>query len=341
MMLMRPTMRPLCALLLAARLLGVAPFSNSAVTSTMARSSQLFGISEWRDEAACSAGGDDMMKREVPLHLMPSSEVAIPGETKYFQFQTESELRLFQQAMDRHHGIFGLGLMVTKEEDHFEPIDGQLKEEDVDEEEQATMVQKIALMEIVDYKNMNLRVDLGVFVEAQVVGRATSLAVEEYESKQEKNGSCGTLMAECIECLDEPETHFTLEQVNSMAEDMVELIAKISHEEESSLECSVEEEDCDTRRDRFQKAVRDVYVTDSHGYTMPSMSKPGLRSWKELSAISWAAFSSSSSYQWEETHRLYALDMPRIATRIQLASFWLSDLLVQAEQAARNAESQD
>jgi hypothetical protein len=289
------------------------PVSSS--TSTVA--SHLHGLSEWRDEVS--------EHKEVPLHLVPSSEVPLPGETKYFQFQTKAELRLFQQAMDKHHGIFGLGLIVAQQDDG-ETGDRQSQQEE-------TMLETFALMEILDCKNMNLGVDLGVFCTAQAVGRASLLKLKDYHRKEiaESSEIKGPLVAECMEYLDDPESHFSLEEVNTMAKDVVEMIAMISQKEQRSMEHGEDTHDTEARTDRFQMALRDVYVTDTQGYTMPSKTAPGLRSWKELNAISWAAFSSSTTRQWEETHRLHALDMQRITTRIQLASFWLSDVLVDAE----------
>ncbi|KAL3908330.1 MAG: hypothetical protein SGILL_008523 [Bacillariaceae sp.] len=308
------------------------------------KSLRLQALSEWRDEV--DVEDPFSMKKQVPMHLVPSSDVALPGETKYFQFQTEAELRLFQQAMDRHHGIFGLGLVVSLEslEAGGESMygDAALVDRELSQDEE-TMLETIALMEIVEYKNMNLGVDFGVFCTAQVVGRASVLTMKDYEGNEltESAENNGPLVAECLEYFDEAETHFTLQEVNTMAKDVVETIARISEQEASQLrndDDDNDDDDTELRTDRFQKSLRDAYIADSQGYIMPSSAITGLRSWKELNVISWAAFSSSMTKQWEETHRLYAFDMQRAVTRLQLASFWLSDVLVDAQKAARQGQ---
>lgn len=330
-----------CQLLLAASIVSafvcdVSPLSKRCRHSSPS-SSQLFGLAEWRDAASLE---EINLHREVPLHLVPSEQVALPGETKYFQFQTQQELRLFQQSMDHTHGIFGLGLLVEANElvDYggSRSSSSAVEDDREDDVSDAFLLDTFPLMEIVDYKNMNLGVDLGVFCTAQVVGRARLGSYGSIESEDEDGSSEVQTIAICSEVHDEPETHFSLEEVNTMAREVVEMIGRISDQEiEAAVAISREEdEEVERRAHRFQSALREAFQSDSQGYLLREKVRPGIRTWKELAAISWAAFSSSTDFSWEESYRLHAMDMDRVSTRMQLASFWLADKVVEVENAS-------
>ncbi|KAG7371766.1 hypothetical protein IV203_017908 [Nitzschia inconspicua] len=326
---------------------------------------RLYGLADWRDAVGIFKEDDDddnVLQQQqqhtmVPLHLVPSHQVALQGETKYFQFRTKQELRLFQQAVDHNHGIFGLGLCIETEpcNNHnndndndtnnflLQQDDNDTHTHDADFAESAFLLDKIPLLEIIDYKNMNLGIDLGVFCKAQVVGRAQLIRYLDTTEKEHSNDNDNDdddepPMAICSEIYDETETHFTLEEVNTMAKEMVEMIGTIADQEEEQedplgITSDRDDVETETRKHRFQQALRDAFQSDSQGYLLlPTTETQGIRSWKELSAFSWAAFSTGTDLPMEETYRLHAMNMNRIATRIQLASFWLADKVVALEE---------
>jgi hypothetical protein len=83
--------------------------------------------------------------------------------------------------------------------------------------------------------------------------------------------------------------------------------------------------------ERFDEAYQAALEADNQGYLLPSPSEEEGRSWRELNAISWAAFSTSSSPKDDATYRLSALDMDNITNRLKLAMYWLSDIRAEIE----------
>lgn len=276
--------------------------------------------------------------RRVPVMNVTPDQVVLQGEKKYFQFQSDDELRLFQRALDRNHGIFGLGVIIREDDDG----------DDV-------MMNKIQLMEITEY-NMNLGVDFGIFCTAQAVGRASILNLldnnESGTSVDERNSIEEPLIAICEEHFDNQEAYFSMEDTNQMARSVVEVIANLSDKEQDVIrkECSdghdVEilhvvdddkEDDYDdyeeTRKDRFVQAFINSMEADSQGYISNSPpTREGVLSWKEMNAISWAAFSSALTPSEDEMYRLHAMDQDTITDRLKLATYWLSDVVQEVEQ---------
>jgi hypothetical protein len=324
---------------------------------------RLNGISGWRDANYRIDNNDDLVllsdiastaistKRKLPTLL--SHQVTLQGEKKYFQFHSRDELRIFQQAIDCNHGIFGLGFII--------------REEDGDD----VMMNTMQLMEITEY-NMNLGVDFGIFCTAQTVGRASVRTIldkndpdtttsPDIESSSTENRSV-TVVCECEEQFDDHETYYTLEDANKMARDVVDLIGNVSAIEQGVSLRSLtndddngvdydndnndddnddEDDDCEeseeTRQGRFHQAYRAAIDSDSQGYIYDSSSREGkpLLSWKQMNAISWAAFSSHSNLAIDETYRLHAMDMGTITNRLKLATYWLSDVLLDAEETSQ------
>jgi hypothetical protein len=333
--------------------------STAASTSSLTR---LYGISGWRDADYRVENNDDLVlfsdntsttistKRRLHSIIVPSDQVTLQGEKKYFQCHSRDELRLFQQAIDCNHGIFGLGFII--------------REEDGDD----VMMNTIQLMEITEY-NMNLGVDFGIFCTAQTVGRAsvrtildneddhdTATTFQDDESSSTENRSV-TVTCECEEQFDDRETYYSLEDANKMARDIVDLIGNVSDieqgvslrsltndydsrnddDEDDDDDDDDSEESEETRQGRFHQAYRAAIDSDSQGYICDSFSGEGkpLLSWKQINAISWAAFSSHSTLAIDATYRLHAMNMGTIKSRLKLASYWLSDVLLDAEETSK------
>jgi hypothetical protein len=332
--------------------------STVASTSSLTR---LNGISGWRDADYRIDKNDDLVlfsdnasttistTRRLHTIIVPSDQVTLQGEKKYFQFHSRDELRLFQQAIDCNHGIFGLGFII--------------REEDGDD----VMMNTMQLMEITEY-NMNLGVDFGIFCTAQTVGRASARTILDEEddrdttttfpddkSSSTENRSV-TVTCECDEQFDDHETYYSLDAANKMARDVVDLIGNVSDIEQGVSLRSLtndydsgndddddddDDDDCEeseeTRQGRFHQAYRAAFDSDSQGYIYDSSygEEELLLSWKQMNAISWAAFSSHSTLAIDETYRLHAMDMGTITSRLKLASYWLADVLLDTQETSK------
>jgi hypothetical protein len=281
----------------------VLAFTPARYSSVFSRQSvELFGLSEWRDLPLQAPQHPDGVVRCIPVLLADSSDVALQGETKYFQFHEVDEVRLFQQAIDHNEGIFGLGFV---------------SEDDV-------FYDKISLVEIRDYNMMGD--DFGIFCSAQVVGLGVVLPAEFAEDNGKR--SVTTLCSEIHNRVE----RITLKEANEMAELVESLIADI---------CTVESSDCvddgdaaEGRWERYQTAYQQALLCDGQGYNCyPDASSQSMKkSWSEVNAVSWAAFSTGLCLRNDETYRLAALDNDCLTNRLKLATYWLSDVLLEAHQ---------
>lgn len=331
--------------------IGVSGFSNTFVSSGSA-STRLHGIAEWRDlPSGMTFDGDDhdeadellnygASARRVPVVCTTPEQAVLQGEKKYFQFHSSDELRLFQRALDRNHGIFALGVIFKQDEDG----------DDV-------MMSKLQLMEIKDY-NMNLGVDFGIFCTAQAVGRASLLSLLDKNlgsSDDESDTVEEPLIAICEERFEDQDPYYSMDDANEMAKSVLEVMSKLSDKEQDSIRSDSsnnhdvkilydvnndQEEDNsgqeETRADRFAHAYLEAFESDSNGYISSGPLKEGMLSWKEMNAISWAAFSAALIPYEDETMRLHAFDQTRITDRLKLASYWLSDIVAEVEQESNS-----
>ncbi len=333
------------SLILFSSLICISGFSRNAQCNGPI-STRLNGIAEWRDfPSGINFDGDnhdeayDILNygesaRRVPVLCVKPEQAVLQGEKKYFQFHSKDELRLFQQALDLNHGIFALGIIISDDDD----------EDDV-------VMSKLQLMEIKDY-NMNLGVDFGIFCASQAVGRAKLLSLlGSNQNYDEETGSVkDSMVAICEEHFDIQETYYSIEEANEMARSVLDVLSKLSAKEQDlDNEHDVkilydinndEDEDFhdfkETRVDRFGSAGLASLESDSYGYISNAPIGEGMLSWKEMNAISWAAFSSASSPSDDETMRLYAFDCDRITDRLKLASFWLADVFEEVEQESNS-----
>lgn len=295
----------------------------STLVQSVRHSTEAHGISEWRDLPPVKEFvwqcEDEGFAREVPLLLMDSDLVLLQGQTKYLHFNDDDEIRLFQQAVDRNHGIFGLGLLYKSPDD----------------EDDTILLDKIPLMEIREYNMMG--VDLGIFCSARVVGRAVLLE-SEIGTRPGRESKQGPLSALCAEVFDRPET-VDIKTANMLADDAVKAISEICRLESPNPRSSRRHDDGEfpmhSRIERLKTAYEDALSTDSQGYIVPTLSDSSGRSWQEIDALSWAVFSTNPRFHEDATYRLSALDIGRITDRLRLANFWLSDVLIDMKQTIR------
>eukprot|EP00536_Pseudo-nitzschia_multiseries_P007671 jgi/Psemu1/305116/fgenesh1_kg.182_\ len=203
---------------------------------------------------------------------------------------------------------------------------------------------------------MDVGNDLGIFCTAQAVGRAKLFTVLDDELGTSVDG-CNVikepLIAICEEQFDHQESYFSIEDANQMARSVLKIITNLSdkEQEQADVEQAVrmidlgdeednEDDDYDndgeTRKNRFARAFRDSLDSDYSGYVTNSHTREGMLSWREVNAISWAAFCTSLNPSEDETYRLHALDQDRITDRLKLATYWLSDVVQEVEQESNS-----
>mmetsp|Transcript_10505 Transcript_10505/g.12041 ORF Transcript_10505/g.12041 Transcript_10505/m.12041 type:complete len:370 (-) Transcript_10505:132-1241(-) len=259
--------------------------------------------------------------RELSILIRDSEEVTLLGEEKYFQFVTDEEVEVFGNALHEHNGIFGIGLVRTD-----------------DEEEHDEIIDVLPLFEIQEYTFLDQK--FGIMCKAVNVGRATIQDMLMIYDENEDTDENKCITALCQEKFDINSENIVL--ANEVAGVVEELIADISYAEELAEEADrieedeVEDEGYDrvpkTRLERFRKACVTTFHADTQGYISSSASYNSDKhpySWKELSAMSWAAFATNEDLRSDSHYRLNALDMDCTINRLKLAMYWLSD--VQAE----------
>lgn len=289
--------------------------SSPSVTQSI---TSLYGIQEWRDEARRNSQADESNDDDddgevvgsVPIHLVDSSKVALQGERVYLQFTEDDEVRLFQQAVDFHHGVFGLGFLY--------------KSYGEDGTENEHMYDTISLLEIQDFNLMGD--EFGIFLVAQVVGRALILHTNASVLAPEE-----PLKAVCEEIYNREEIK-TLQQATEMGQNVVSLIGEVCQVERQHRMRLKDINDLDeeeSRMDRFNEAARQALQSQKQQGAF----QDGASEWDKLDAISWAAFSTSECLSNDTAYRLAALDNHCLTNRLQLATFWLTDVLADIKQA--------
>ena len=118
-------------------------------------SSQLHGISEWRDLVFDFPGtGDDRRigkestgpPKEICILPFPFEDVLLQGETKQLRLYEERFLKLFDYCMENHEGVVAMGLLA-----------------------ETGIIQTVPLCEIEAFNRLE---GFGIFVTIRVVGRA-------------------------------------------------------------------------------------------------------------------------------------------------------------------------
>ena len=122
---------------------------------TTSSSSQLYGISEWRDLVFDFPGtGDDRRlgkestgpPKEICILPFPFDDVLLQGETKQLRLYEERFLKLFDYCMEHHEGVVAMGLLA-----------------------ETGIIQTVPLCEIEAFNRLE---GFGIFVTIRVVGRA-------------------------------------------------------------------------------------------------------------------------------------------------------------------------
>jgi len=284
-----------------------------SVDSTQKSKSRLFGMSEWRDLVLDEPATEENLAK--PLGVLPtrSKDVLLQGQSRYLQLVDEHQIELFQRAIDNHGGVLGTGLLMFGDNGDVLPT--------------------MPLVEIQSY----MTTDYGVFCKVRAVGRAAVL--------QRQKRSPESVVTEKYDQNDEeviPDYGYdsNYDLANDMADQIKNhLIAltKIEEADDESSESNLNEKKEDTRWERYQSAYRNALDADQQGYVVASGEASTRRSWKELAAVSWAAFSTSSCPDKDATFRLNAMNSVSVTERLDLAMYWLSDLRSELENATSEA----
>eukprot|EP00521_Asterionellopsis_glacialis_P008605 CAMPEP_0195285906 /NCGR_PEP_ID=MMETSP0707-20130614/3571_1 /TAXON_ID=33640 /ORGANISM="Asterionellopsis glacialis, Strain CCMP134" /LENGTH=370 /DNA_ID=CAMNT_0040345477 /DNA_START=199 /DNA_END=1311 /DNA_ORIENTATION=+ len=301
--------------------------------------SSLFGISEWRDTMFDFPGTGDDRKlgveqgappKEVCILPFPFQEVLLQGETKQLRLYEERFIELFEDCMENHSGVVGMGLLAS-----------------------SGIIQTVPLCEIEAYNRMD---GFGIFATIRVVGRASLVEL----TKQEPY-----LKAVCTEIVDDISPNLELsnhlasnienfmlllssmerqlstasKENDEMNEEDVEMQRRIKiaqlddrfyaeSEDEGDDDESGDDDEDDTleldRRGRFSKAYEVALATDTQGYCVSSTKKSD-RTPAELTALSWSSFCTELLPESDATYRIQALDCDNLFDRLKLASHMLRD----------------
>lgn len=282
-------------------------------------STRAFGIGEWREGASegLIANHPATKVRELPILPRDSTQILLQGQTTHLQFVDDDEVRLFRQALSKCGGVFGMGLFQT---DNGEDV----------------LLDTMPLLEIQDYNVMGG--DFGVFCEARVMGKAR--VHSEVQGQDTAEGQ--PISVACTEFSDDAVDDSNLEMANKVADMIENLIYDMSDIEESCLDSMPPSElnqDDPSRATRFVEAYQAAIESDRQGYLFKDRSAAkNNRSWRELTALSWAAFSTSNDLAKDETYRINALGMDGVVNRLKLALYWLSDVRFEMEEALNKTE---
>lgn len=297
----------------------------------------LFGISEWRDLDFDLPGKDRQLgintapPKSVCLLPFPYQEVLLQGETKQLRLYEDRFIKIFQDVMDNHAGVVGMGLIAD-----------------------SGIIQTVPLCEV---EASNTMEGFGIFVTIRVVGRAQLLEIMQQEPY---------LRAVCMEIADEIPPNLELpNMVGNNIQHLMELLSgmeqrlnqarknkEIEDEEmdrritlakledrfymdegeddggDEEDDGDVDEEDDEAevfldRQTRFDKAYNIALTTDAQGYRVTD--DTGDRSAQELTAMSWAAFCTNLLPSEESTFRIQALDCNNLFERLKLAAQMLRE----------------
>ena len=263
-----------------------------------------------------SSSSSSNFLRPVTILQREAKEVVLPGEEKYLQFVGEYEANLFQTALDKHHGIFGIGLLLDDDDDDDDDEPKrELQRRKDDNDNSAWMYSTIPLLEIEESLTIPGRSELGIFCKARVVGRGK---VHQVFSVPEQ-----PFQATVYEAKDDFEQNDII-RANQAASGVELLIKAISYHPSSKR--WGDDEDERRRIDRFLEAYEASLDSDQQTYRILSTDlNIEQRSWRELRAISWAAYAIDDEPNHEDIHvRLAALHHDDISERLDAARRWLT-----------------
>merc|ERR1712151_603103 len=242
-----------------------------------------------------------ILPREICIIPLSCENVITQGETKRLHLNKEKDIKAFETIMKDYNGVFGLGLVLNNKNDSYysPPSTQQLK--------------PIPICEITSYSKID---KFGIFCTIRVVSRGSILRILQH------NKLSFVMKASCIEKFDTCIEKDKFDLANVLAsniENFVETLSRLegqlvgvtslSSSGHHTLTYTDDDDDDDNGDDNnessfkksFQKAFKNAKDADCQGYQMLTQQllnsefNKGKRTIHDLTAISWAAFSSSSS----------------------------------------------
>lgn len=279
--------------------------------------------------------------REMCVLPFPYEDVLLQGETKELRLYEDRFIKMFDECLTKHCGVVAMGLLA-----------------------ESGIIQTAPLCEIEAYNRIE---GFGIFVTIRVVGRVSLLELTQQEPYMK--AICRELSDVIPPNLDLPNMvagnienfmlllssmQFQLKEATSAAaaaDGTTSTLEAYSYlDSEYDDEEDDEEEDVDyTNADRltlFREAYQIAKATDTQGYTISAQTSPeeSERSAQDLTAISWAAFTSFPKHYKEEhplkkstssasttavdeniNYRIQALDTDDLFERLKLASYMLRE----------------
>lgn len=280
-----------------------------------------------------TANAEQLLAKSVCLLPFPAEEGLLVGQTKQLRLYENRFLELFDECMEKHEGVVAMGLI---------------------DESAGGIIQSVPLCEIEAYNRMD---GFGVFVTIRAVGRATLKSVTqshpfikancvELVDDSNPNVVLGSVLVDSVQNMVKYLTKAE-DKVSKLLESDQEMIddeglpdgMTVSNLEDAFGADRAMEDDLDkslTREERYQAAYDAALESDTQGYVSvcangiaetaeASGGGEGLRTPQELTAVSWAAFSTELVTEMDAPYRLQALDTCDAVERLKLGLYLLNE----------------
>jgi len=337
----------------------------------------LYDLSEWRDlffdENDKPARVNKVMKeqnmegpaREVCILPFPIEEALIQGETKELCLYEERFHRLFEKCQNSHGGVLAMGLLAPPagilqvmplcEIESFSRMPGKTNF--------GTSYSILVTIRVVGRAEL-----VHVLEEHESIGLdyLKGWCTEFFDDNS--GGSKGSSKSSnsnptAAESREDSERFFKLsndfaDRLEEVMESIVDLEDQLSmigenvgnelYQQEKALnddfddeDDDEEEEEVENRRSRFHRAYEVAKSTDTQGYTMSTSMSKSRRSIQDLTASSWAYFSSERQPVDIFVYRLRALECENVCQRLKVALMVLMERRSKLKSLMRGTVSEE
>jgi len=304
-------------------------------------------LSEWRDlffeETQKPPSVNQIMQekdlegpaRELCVFPFSLSEILIQGETKELCLYEDRFHQLFEKAQASHAGVVAMGLIAPPagilqvmplcEIEAFTRMPGQT-EFGTDFCIMATIrvVGRASLIHVVEEDVLEgIEYLKGWCVEMNdemnVVGSGSSDAEENKDERMLKSGNeIAKLLEVVMDSIIELEDQLAVLDGGEAGDEGV--LNDDDDEKEDEEEDDDDDDELDTRRSRFERAYQIAKSTDMQGYKTTSESdEKNNRSIQDLTALSWAYFSTEENPEDIFIYKLRAMECDDLCERLQIA----------------------
>jgi len=328
----------------------------------------LHDLSEWRDlffeESQKPANVNQVMEdknlegpaREVCIFPFSLSEILIQGETKELCLYEDRFHQLFEKAQASHAGVVAMGLIAPP----------------------AGILQVMPLCEIEAFTRMPGQTEFGtdfcIMATLRVVGRASLIHVMEEDVMEDieyLKGWCvemndemnvvGSSTTDADENRDERVLKLgndTANQLEEVMDSIIELEDQLAvldggdvvdedvlDDDDNDDDDDDDDDELDNRRRRFERAYQITKSTDMQGYKTSLLSsksdEENSRSIQDLTALSWAYFSTEEHPEDIYVYKLRATECDDLCQRLQIALTMLKERRSQLKSIMKGLVSKD